>query len=70
MQGFGPVRDTRTFRLEHVHNSNEMEAEVAQPHPYGHPFTWEYVLDYDGGRRPRFLDSHAAGRKTSHRGDT
>lgn len=45
-QGFGPVTDTRIFRLEYVHNSKEMEAEVGQPHPYGHPLTWEYVPDY------------------------
>jgi hypothetical protein len=50
LQGSRQVTDQRIFRLEYEHNGKQWEAEIGQPHPYGHPVTsWEtdYVPDYD-----------------------
>jgi hypothetical protein len=46
-QGWTGVRDVRIFRLEYRHDGREMEAQVGESHPYGHPFTWDFVPDYD-----------------------
>jgi len=48
--GWAVDESKRIFRLEYVHNGKEWEAEVGQPHPYGHPTTWEYVPDYSDAK--------------------
>jgi len=53
--GWNAVTDNRIFRLDYTHNSKEMEAEVGQSHAYGHPFTWDYVPDYDDPKAGEYV---------------
>ena len=45
-QGWSTVTDRRIFHLDYTHNGSDWTATVGEPHPYGHPYTWEYVPDY------------------------
>ncbi len=54
-QGWRAVTEHRIFHLDYVHNSKEMEAEVGQSHSYGHPFTWDYVPDYDDPKAGEYV---------------
>lgn len=40
------VSDARIAHLEYLHDGREMKATVGEPHPYGHPASWEYTPDY------------------------
>jgi hypothetical protein len=41
------VSDRRVFRIEYVHNGEDMYAQVGKAHPYGHPVSWEYAPDIE-----------------------
>lgn len=54
-QGCWRVSGRRVFRIDYVHNGKDMHAQVGEPHPYGHPFSWEYMPGIDDPRAGEFV---------------
>jgi hypothetical protein len=49
------VGDERIRRLEYVHDGKEWTAEVGEPHPYGHPPSWDYAPDLTDPRAGEYV---------------
>jgi hypothetical protein len=57
VRGWGSFTDYRIFRIEYVHDGATMEAQVGEPHSFGHPVTFEYEPDYDDPKAGEFVSA-------------
>jgi hypothetical protein len=53
--GWAPFTDYRIFRIEYVHGGESMDAQVGEPHAFGHPLTFDYDPDYDDPKAGEFV---------------